>query len=75
MLPRRLREAIEERDQPRLLDWLPRGVRRDGIVVLRHVREGRFQRSLASVTTFASVLAVLSLLGASDAATFIYVQF
>lgn len=57
MLPRRLREALLERDQSRLLDWIPRGLRRDGVVILRHVREGRFQRSLAFVAAGSAVLA------------------
>jgi hypothetical protein len=56
LVPRRLRAALRERDQARVLDLLPRSLRRDGLVVLRHVREGRFQRSLALVAAGAAVL-------------------
>jgi hypothetical protein len=35
---------------------LPRKLTREGIVVEQHIREGRFQRSLALITVFASLL-------------------
>ncbi len=42
-----------------LLDLLPRKITREGIVVEQHIREGRFQRSLALITAFSSLLAGL----------------
>jgi hypothetical protein len=39
-----------------LADAIPRGITHEGVVVEQHIREGRFQRSLALVTAFASVL-------------------
>lgn len=35
---------------------LPRDISREGVVLEQHIREGRFQRSLALVTAFASLL-------------------
>ncbi len=37
-------------------DLLPRRMTREGIVVEQHIREGRFQRSLALITVFAGLL-------------------
>jgi hypothetical protein len=48
-----------EREFPRLLELVPRGIRRDGVVLAQHVREGRFQRSLALIAAFSSVLSGL----------------
>ena len=42
-----------------LLDFLPRKITREGIVVEQHIREGRFQRSLSLITAFSSLLAGL----------------
>jgi hypothetical protein len=39
--------------------WLPRRITREGIVLDQHIREGRFQRSLALITAFSSLLAGL----------------
>ena len=38
---------------------LPAGLARDEAIVLQHIREGRFQRSLALVTAFSSLLSGL----------------
>jgi hypothetical protein len=40
----------------RLLDLTPRKLTRDGIIVEQHIREGRFQRSLALIAGLSSVL-------------------
>ncbi len=40
----------------RLRHLLPRKITREGVVVEQHIREGRFQRSLALITMFASLL-------------------
>ena len=45
-----------------LLDLVPRGVTRDGIVIEQHLREGRFQRSLAVLTAFSALLSGLEVL-------------
>lgn len=45
-----------------ILDLLPRGITREGIVVEQHLREGRFQRSLALVTAFSALLSGLEVL-------------
>lgn len=50
-------DTIERRPIPSALrGLLPRAVTHEGIVVEQHIREGRFQRSLALVTAFASLL-------------------
>ncbi|GAC1613471.1 MAG: hypothetical protein NVS4B9_00260 [Ktedonobacteraceae bacterium] len=45
--------------RPGFLDLLPRAITREGIVLDQHIREGRFQRSLALITAFSSLLAGL----------------
>ncbi len=42
-----------------LPDLLPRKITHEGIVLEQHIREGRFQRSLALITAFSSLLAGL----------------
>jgi hypothetical protein len=42
-----------------LLDLLPRKLTREGVVLEQHIREGRFQRSLALIAAFSSLLAGL----------------
>src|SRR5438067_11443152 len=42
-----------------MLDILPKKITREGIVFEHHIREGRFQRSLALITAFSSLLAGL----------------
>src|SRR5579872_1796031 len=37
-------------------DVVPRGLTREGVIVEQHVREGRFQRSLALVTALSALL-------------------
>ncbi len=44
---------------PGVLDLRPRKITREGIVVEQHIREGRFQRSLALITAFSSLLSGL----------------
>jgi hypothetical protein len=39
-----------------LPDLLPRDITREGVIVEQHIREGRFQRSLALVTALSSLL-------------------
>jgi hypothetical protein len=56
VLPRRLGCALRERDRCRALDYVPTLLERGGIVIAQHVREGRFQRSLAAVTAGSAVL-------------------
>jgi hypothetical protein len=43
----------------RLADLLPRKITHEGIILDQHIREGRFQRSLALITAFSSLLAGL----------------
>ena len=45
--------------RPGVLDLRPRKITREGIVVEQHIREGRFQRSLALITAFSSLLSGL----------------
>jgi hypothetical protein len=42
-----------------LTDLVPRGVRREGLVLEQHIREGRFQRSLALIAALSSLLSGL----------------
>ncbi|GAC1391124.1 MAG: hypothetical protein NVS4B11_05520 [Ktedonobacteraceae bacterium] len=52
-------KALLPREQSRrsgLLDLLPRKVTHEGIVLERHIREGRFQRSLAFITGLSGLL-------------------
>lgn len=55
-LARRLKE---HRGGPPILDLLPRKLTREGVVFGQHIREGRFQRSLAFVAGLSSVLSGL----------------
>lgn len=48
-----------ERQHPRWHEWLPRKLTREGLVFFQHLREGRFQRSLAFITAGSSLLAGL----------------
>ena len=45
--------------RPGVLDLRPRKITREGLVVEQHIREGRFQRSLALITAFSSLLSGL----------------
>ncbi len=45
--------------RPGILDLRPRQITREGIVVEQHIREGRFQRSLALITAMSSLLSGL----------------
>ena len=62
-LPTWLADSLEElhlqRQHPRLHEWIPRKLTRDGVVFFQHLREGRFQRSLALITAGSSLLAGL----------------
>lgn len=42
-----------------LTDLVPKGVRREGLVLEHHIREGRFQRSLALIAALSSLLSGL----------------
>jgi hypothetical protein len=42
-----------------LTDLLPKGLRREGLVLDQHIREGRFQQSLALTSAFASLMSGL----------------
>lgn len=37
-------------------EFVPRALRRDGLVLAQHVREGRFQRSLSGIAAFSALL-------------------
>ncbi len=55
----RLWRSLNRKGQPRqstLLDMLPRKITREGVVLDQHIREGRFQRSLALITAFSGLL-------------------
>lgn len=52
-------QLLEAHHQSRLQDLLPRRITHEGIVLDQHIREGRFQRSLALITAFSSLLAGL----------------
>lgn len=54
-----LARALRARERPRLGEWIPRRITRDGVVLTQHVREGRFQRSLALITAGSGLLAGL----------------
>ena len=45
-----------------ILDLLPRELAHEGVIVQQHLREGRFQRSLAVVTAFSALLSGLEVL-------------
>lgn len=53
-------DLVNRRSEPALPDWirdvLPRNVTHEGIVLEQHIREGRFQRSLALVTALSSLV-------------------
>lgn len=48
--------SFGERRRPSWLEWLPRGIRREGVIFRQHIREGQFQRSLALVAGLSSIL-------------------
>lgn len=52
-------ERLGRQHRSTLTDLLPRGITRDGIVLDQHIREGRFQRSLALIAGLSSVLSGL----------------
>src|SRR5690348_1813506 len=55
-------EASGGRQRSALLDLLPRSITREGVVLDRDIREGRFQRALALIAGFSSVLSGLEVL-------------
>ncbi|HLH62430.1 MAG TPA: hypothetical protein VKV20_12165 [Ktedonobacteraceae bacterium] len=58
----RLWRALSRKGQPgqsTLLDMLPRQITHEGVILEQHIREGRFQRSLALITAFSGLLAGL----------------
>jgi uncharacterized membrane protein len=59
LLPRGWEQSLRERERSPLWDLLPRGVTREGVVLGHHLREGRFQRSLALIAAGSAVLAGL----------------
>ncbi len=54
-----LRLAWRRRRRVAPHELVPRGIRREGLVLAQHVREGRFQRSLAAVAAGSSLLSGL----------------
>ncbi len=54
-----LAALVRQRNRAAWIDSLPHAITREGIVFGQHVREGRFQRGLATVAGMASVLAGL----------------
>ncbi len=53
-LPGTMGEALPAR--PGWLDWLPRGVTQEGLMLEQHVREGQFQKQLAAAAAVSAVL-------------------
>lgn len=53
--PRTPQLPIKQAPRSSWLDWLPRGITREGVIIEQDVREGRFQRALA----FAAALSAL----------------
>jgi hypothetical protein len=49
----------ERKQHSRITSLLPRAVTREGVVLERHIREGRFQRSLSLITSISGLLAGL----------------
>ncbi len=58
-IPAFMTRASAARRGTGLLDLLPRGLVHEGVVLEQHLREGRFQRSLAVIAGLASVLSGL----------------
>lgn len=56
LLPRSLTKGLRAREGSGLLDLLPHALSRDGLALRHHVREGRFQRSLALVAAGSALL-------------------
>jgi len=54
--------ALGGRGRPALLDLLPRGITREGVVLDLHIREGRFQRSLSLIAGLSGLLSGLEVL-------------
>lgn len=50
------RTAWRRRRRVGLHELAPRALRRDGVVLAQHVREGRFQRSLSGIAAFSALL-------------------
>ncbi len=59
MANRAMRLAWRRRRGVALHEIVPRAIRHDGVVLAQHVREGRFQRSLAAIAAFSSLLSGL----------------
>lgn len=55
-------DAIGGGHRPALLEMLPRGITHEGVVLDQHIREGRFQRSLALIAGLSAVLSGLEVL-------------
>src|SRR5579883_2962067 len=56
---KRSQTLLPGKPRSRLLDFLPRKITHEGVVLEQHIREGRFQRSLSLITAFSSLLAGL----------------
>jgi hypothetical protein len=56
LLPGGWAQSLREREASSLIDLLPRALGKEGLVLGHHVREGRFQRSLALISAGSAVL-------------------
>jgi hypothetical protein len=56
VLPRQWKWSLLERERSPLFDLLPHSLTQEGLVLRHHVREGRFQRSLALIAAGSATL-------------------